>query len=102
MDPTGGASGLPDARDLDPAITARLSQAVSVLHAATRLPPHEVLGAIISAGLDHYEEIEARLAEQRLRLVIADLPPDSRDAPDLSAYDKLLTHQGDRQQAERS
>jgi hypothetical protein len=86
----------PPAWDLSPETAARLAEAVDGLHAATGQPRQEVLAAILAAGLDHREEIEARLAERRLSAAIAGLPPDTRPAPDLSPYDQLLTHRADR------
>ena len=46
------------------------------------------------AGLDSQDAVETRLAELRLDAIIAALPPDTRPAPDVSAYDQLLTRQG--------
>jgi len=80
--------------DLDPGTAVQLSQAVDSLHASTSRPRHEILAAIIRAGLDSQDAVETRLAELRLDAIIAALPPDTRPAPDVSAYDQLLTRQG--------
>jgi hypothetical protein len=77
--------------DLDSGTAGRLSQAVEGLQATTRRPRHEILAAIIHAGLDSPNAVEARLAELHLDTVIAALPADSRPVPDVSAYDQLLT-----------
>ena len=95
MDHPHDTTGLP-AWDLIPQIAARLAETVDSLHTATGQPHHEILAAVIGAGLDHHEEIESRLAERHLAAVIAALPPDTRPAPDLSAHDNLLTRRADR------
>ena len=78
-------------RDLDPCTASRLDQAVSGLHASTGLPEHEILAAIINAGLENQDAVQARLAELHLEAVISALPPDPRPVPDVSKYDQLLT-----------
>ena len=43
----------------------RLATAVDDLHFATRAPKHEVLGAVIQAGLADLERIEGQLRDSR-------------------------------------
>ena len=81
-------------RELSPDVAARLTRIVNDLCAAAGQPRHEVLDAIIAVALDHMDEIEIRLARQRLDVAIATLPADTRPVPDLTAYDQLLSRQG--------
>jgi len=76
---------------LDPRTAGRLDQAVSGLHASTGFPEHEILAAIIHAGLENQDAVQARLAELHLEAVISALPADLRPVPDVSVYDQLLT-----------
>jgi hypothetical protein len=82
--------------DLDPGTAGQLFQAVDRLHASTRRPRHEILTAIIQAGLASQEAIETRLAELHLDAVLTALPSAARPVPDLLAYDQLLTRQDPR------
>jgi hypothetical protein len=76
---------------LDPRTASRLDHAVSGLHASTGFPEHEILAAIIHAGLENQDAVQARLAESHLEAVISALPADPRPVPDVSVYDQLLT-----------
>jgi hypothetical protein len=76
---------------IDPRTASRLDQAVSGLHASTGFPEHEILAAIIHAGLENQDAVRTRLAGLHLEAVISALPPDRRPVPDVSVYDQLLT-----------
>lgn len=77
--------------EFSPDVAARLTRIVSDLCAAAGQPRDEVLEAIITVALDHRDEIEIRLARQRLDVAIATLPADTRPVPDLTVYDQLLS-----------
>jgi hypothetical protein len=88
---TSTAGQAPGPFGLGPDDAARLSQAVEDLHADTGSPRADVLAAIVTVALGHRDEIAAVLASRRLDEVLAGLPADTRDLPDLSRYDRLLT-----------